>query len=215
MPRAPRQSLGGVVYHVLNRSNARSQIFESPADYAAFEKVLGQARLQTPMRILTYCIMPNHWHLVLRPHRDGDLPLFMRWLTMTHTQRWHAAHRTIGTGHLYQGRYKSFPVETDDHLLRVCLYVERNPVRARLVSRAEHWRHGSLWRKLSGDENLVNLLSEWPTPPPSNYLELVNQFEDERVLARLRDSAHRGWAYGSIQWCSDLRQKEEAAAQLR
>ncbi|MEE8527668.1 MAG: transposase, partial [Gammaproteobacteria bacterium] len=132
--------VGGIVYHVLNRANAKKQIFETTGDYKAFEKTLGEASERVNMRILTYCIMPNHWHLVLWPIKDGDLSKFVGWLTLTHTQRWHAFHDTAGTGHLYQGRFKSFPVQSDEHLLMVCRYVERNPLRAGLVRRAEHWR---------------------------------------------------------------------------
>ena len=126
-----------MVFHVLNRANARATIFEKPEDYAAFERVLREAVDRVEMRVLAYCLMPNHWHLVLWPRRDGDLSKFMGWLTLTHTQRWHAHHRTVGTGHLYQGRYKSFPVQDDEHFLTVCRYVERNGLRANLAPRAD------------------------------------------------------------------------------
>ncbi|HUG92188.1 MAG TPA: hypothetical protein VML55_15210, partial [Planctomycetaceae bacterium] len=85
--------------------------------------------------------MPNHWHLVVWPAGDGDLSEYMRWLTVTHTQRWHAAHHTSGTGALYQGRFKS------EHFLTVCRYVERNALRANLAGSAEAWRWGSLWQR--------------------------------------------------------------------
>ena len=140
MPRRLRFQPGGHVYHVLNRATARSQIFSSEQDYVAFERVLQVAGQRVPVRLLAYCVMPNHWHLLVWPQNDGDLSEYMRWLTVTHTQRWHLAHGTAGTGPLYQGRYKSFPVESDDHFYRVCRYVERNPLRANLVSRAECWR---------------------------------------------------------------------------
>lgn len=81
--------------------------------------------------------MPNHFHLVLWPRTDDELPKFMAWLTTTHSKRWHAFRRTTGIGHVYQGRYKAFPVATDTHFLQLARYVERNPPRARLVSRAE------------------------------------------------------------------------------
>jgi REP element-mobilizing transposase RayT len=103
MPRAPRIAVGGIVYHVLNRANARIPLFETPSDYEAFMKVCMEANDRVPMRILSYCIMPNHWHFVLWPQGDGDLSEFVGWLTLTHTQRWHAAHGTTGSGHLYQG----------------------------------------------------------------------------------------------------------------
>ena len=125
MARRPRSAPGGYVYHVLNRAVARLRLFEKPADYDAFERVLGLARDEHPMRVLGYCLMPNHWHLVLWPRKDGELTAFVRWLTHTHSMRWHAHFHTMGGGHLYQGRFKSFPIERDEHLYSVLRYVER------------------------------------------------------------------------------------------
>jgi putative transposase len=122
--------MGGLVYHVLNRAAGRAMIFEKDADYEAFEGVLEQTHQRFGTRMLSYCVMPNHWHLVLWPRRDDELSETLRWLTVTHTQRRHANRRTGGTGPLYQGRFKSFPVQDDFHLLRVCRYVERNALRA-------------------------------------------------------------------------------------
>ena len=136
MGRPLRATSADVVYHVLNRANARMTLFDDEGDYAAFERVLGQACERGQMRLLAYCVMPNHWHLVVWPRKDGDLSRFMNWLTLTHTQRWHQHRHTVGVGHVYQGRFKSFPVETNEYLLTVCRYVERNPVRAGLVERA-------------------------------------------------------------------------------
>jgi putative transposase len=114
---------------VLNRAAGRQKIFSRAADYLAFEKALGETHARLPVPVLTYVLMPNHFHLALLPRHDGDLSEFMRLLTVTHTQRWHAAHHTAGTGPLYQGRFKSFPIERDEHLLTVLRYIERNPVR--------------------------------------------------------------------------------------
>lgn len=100
MGRLRRITAGGIVYHVLNRANARMPIFDGDGDYAAFEKVLGEAVRRTGMRLLDYILMPNHWHLVLWPDRDGQLSDFVRWLTLTHTQRWHAFRDSAGTGHV-------------------------------------------------------------------------------------------------------------------
>src|SRR5437016_3026846 len=136
MPRPLRQDIGGIVYHVLNRRAARQIMFETDADYFAFEKVLAQAVKKFNMRLLAYCIMGNHWHLVLWPRDDRELSRFMQWLTVTHMRRWHAHRKSVGSGPLYQGRFKSFPVQSDDHLVIVIRYVERNPLRAKLVSRA-------------------------------------------------------------------------------
>ncbi len=145
MPRRPRLSTGGLAYHVLNRRVGRLPLFEKPTDYAAFEKILHEAHRRTGVRIAAYCLMPNHWHLLLWPRTDGELSDVMRWITVTHTQRWHAHRHTSGTGPVYQGRFKSFPVQTDEHFLTVARYVERNAVRAALVSRAEEWQWSSVW----------------------------------------------------------------------
>ena len=138
MPRAIRTDVGNYCYHVINRANARLPIFFKEEDYVLFEQVLEEAKEKYDMRILAYILMPNHFHLVLYPKNDGDLSKFMQWLTLTHTQRWHNQKMTRGTGHLYQGRYKSFLIEEDNHLLSVIRYVERNALRANLVKKAEN-----------------------------------------------------------------------------
>ena len=127
--------------------------------------VLQEALERVPVRLLAYCVMPNHWHLVLWPRKDGDLSRFVGWLSLTHTQRWHAHRHSAGTGHVYQGRFKSFPVQEDDHLLTLCRYVERNALRSGLVRKAELWRWGSLWRRESGTEAQAAILSPWPIGP--------------------------------------------------
>lgn len=139
-------------------------LFEKDADYEAFERVLGEAMEQFPTRLLSYCLMPNHWHLVIWPRKDGELTEFLRWLTHTHVMRWHAHYGTSGTGHLYQGRFKAFPMETDEHFYTVLRYVERNALRANLVNRAEDWRWSSLWRRHFGNAESRKLLSDWPLP---------------------------------------------------
>ena len=147
MGRALRTVAGGLAYHVLNRANARMRIFDKAKDYEAFETILVEAVVRTKMRLLAYCVMPNHWHLVLWPREDGDLSALVGWLTLTHTQRWHAQRHSAGSGHVYQGRFKSFLVASDEYLWTVCRYVERNALRAGLCARAEHWRWSSLWRR--------------------------------------------------------------------
>jgi REP element-mobilizing transposase RayT len=139
MPRSARHAPGGIIYHALNRAVARLPLFQKDGDYEAFERVLALALKKYPIRLLAYCVMPNHWHMVLWPREDGELSAFLRWLTLTHSMRWHTHYHTTGTGHLYQNRFKSFPIEADDHLYTVLRYVERNALRANLVKRAEDW----------------------------------------------------------------------------
>src|SRR5205085_8782614 len=115
-----------------------------PADFQAFEGVLRETRDRTPIRICAYSLMPNHWHLLLWPKHDGDMAAFMQRLTIKHARRWQEHREYAGLGHVYQARYKSFPVQSDEHFFAVARYVERNALRAHLVRRAEEWRWSSL-----------------------------------------------------------------------
>jgi putative transposase len=200
MPRTARHAPGGYVFHVLNRAVARLPLFEQEGDYAAFMRVMAEAYKEHPIRILSYCIMPNHWHMVLWPRQDGDLTEFVRWLTHTHTMRWHAHYHTSGTGHLYQGRFKSFPIESADHLYTVLRYVERNALRANLVKRAEDWRWSSLWARRFGDEAARGILAGWPVAEPREWLSYVNAPQTQAELDALRRSVSRGTPYGSENW---------------
>ncbi len=198
MPRPLRKAESGTVYHVLNRGNARCQIFDSAGDYAAFESVLCEGRRDRDIELLAYCLMPNHWHLVLRPLTDRSLSNYMAWITMTHAQRWHAFRGTAGTGHVYQGRYKSFPVQSDGHFLTLCRYVETNALRAHLVQRAEHWRWCSLWLRLHHTLLGRNLLSTWPVQRPREWLEIINTSAQDTT--EIRECIARGRPLGSPSW---------------
>jgi len=200
MPRRPRLAAGGLVYHVLNRRVGRLPLFDNPADYVAFERILEEASDRMGVRVAAYCLMPNHWHLLLWPRQDGELSEVLRWITVTHTQRWHAHRHTAGTGPVYQGRFKSFPVQTDEHFLTVARYIERNAVRARLVDRAEQWRPSSLWRRTQGDPSLMRFLCDWPIERPRNWVARVNQPETVAELAALRTSVQRGRPFGTEAW---------------
>ena len=215
MGRPLRAAAGGVIYHVWNRANGRQAIFEKTGDYDAFERVLAEAHTQVPMRTLAYCVMPNHWHLVLWPRRDGDLSRFMAWLALTHTQRWHAHHHSTGSGHLYQGRFKSFPVEANGHFLTVCRYVERNPLRAGLVVRAEEWRWSSLWRRSKGPRQGTAWLATWPLPRPQAWVEWTNEPQTGAELEALRRCVARGQPYGSESWVQRITRRLSLEGTLR
>ncbi len=190
-----------MVFHVLNRGNARNPLFFEDSDYEAFEKVMAETMEHVPMRVLGYCLMPNHWHLVLWPIHDGDLARFVQRLTTTHVRRWHLYRQTVGSGHLYQGTYKSFPIEDDDHLLTVMRYVERNPVRPTLVSRAEEWRWSSLWRWLNqGVDRDKPALCPWPIARPTDWVARVNRAISKKELEAVRVSVLRGRPFGGEDW---------------
>jgi putative transposase len=198
MARRARCTDAGYVYHVLNRAVGRATLFDKAADYAAFEKVLRQAWERLGTRLLAYVLMPNHWHLVLWPARDGELSSYAQWLTVTHVRRWHEHRHTRGTGPLYQGRFKSFPVQQDDHFFTLCRYVERNPLRAQLVARAEQWRWSSLWHRCRATG--VPWLSDGPLALPEDWLAYVNGVETEGELAVVRSSVLRGAPFGDEVW---------------
>ena len=201
MPRRPRVNTGGFPYHVLNRAVGRGLLFNKPADYESFEKALAQTHDRLPVRIASYCLMPNHWHLVLWPQGDGDLSEFMRLLTVTHTQRWHAHHHSAGTGPLYQGRFKSYPIQQDSHFLSVCRYVERNALRARKVERAQNWQWcGFSRRMLAEPPSWLLPTGDWPVPFPSDWAARVNRPQSQKELIALQNSLKRGRPYGDDRW---------------
>ena len=202
MGRPLRATPGGLIYHALNRANTRQPIFKKDEDYQAFERILVETQERVGMRILAYCLMPNHWHLVVWPREDGELSQFVGWLTLTHTQRWHAHRHSAGSGHVYQGRFKSFPIQEDEHLYTVNRYVERNALRAKLSRRAEQWRWGSLfrWERNSAEDR--KLLSAWPVPRLPGWLAHVNQPQTEAELAAIRQSVNRGCPFGSEAWAT-------------
>jgi len=204
MGRPKRADDGGLIYHVLNRANARMTIFAKDADYEAFEGVLEEAVERTRTRLLSYCVMPNHWHLIVWPRHDGELSRFVGWLTLTHTQRWHANRNTRGSGHVYQGRFRSFPVQGDGHFFTACRYVERNALRANLVERAEEWRWCSLHRRKSSKASGASWLSAWPLERPRRWLKLVNTAETEAELAALRRAVQRGCPFGEASWSAKM-----------
>ena len=204
MARTNRVDVGGEIYHVLNRTNGRVKIFSSVTEYEHFEGLLLEGVALTGMRILAYCIMPNHWHLVLQPKNDGDLSAFMRWITTTHVRQRRVVTKSVGSGHLYQGTYKSFLVESDKHLVDLIRYVEQNPLRATLVDKAEQWQWSSLFRRKRGKVQDKKLLSPLPTSLPSNYRASVNTILTASQLQTIRQSITKSAPYGSEVWSAKI-----------
>jgi putative transposase len=220
MPRAPRRMPQGYAYHVLNRAAGQRAIFADPLDAARFVTVLAQAVERTPEAgLLAWCLMPNHWHLVFHPSSDDVLQPMLHWLTLTHTQRHRAVYRTAGEGHLYQGRYRSFPIATDEHLLVVLRYVERNPVRAGLVRGAAEWRWSSATPTVRDAEPPRPGLSPWPIERPHEWLAFVDQpltpAEEADQRQKLRRATRRGSPLGDSEWALATAARLGLAATLR
>ena len=172
MARSKRVTLANHVYHVMNRAAKHAVLFENASDYRQFELTLEAALARFPMRILAYCMMPTHFHLLLWPRGDGDLSRFVHWLTATHARRWNDMHGSVGYGAVYHSRFRCVWVENDEHLLKAWRYIERNPLSADLVVSAEDWRWGSLWRRLRGPH--PHPLCEGPVRLPDDWVDVLN-----------------------------------------
>jgi putative transposase len=204
MPRQPRVDEADGIYHALNRGNGRQSIFRKPEDYQAFLRTLADGLAKYPVELFAFCLMPTHWHLVVRPRQDGMMGRMLRWVTATHTQRYHAHYQTAGGGHLYQARFKSFPIQDDEHFLVVCRYVERNALRAGLVARAEAWEYGSLWRWRQRPEPEPVILSRWPIPRAPDWVARVNKPLSEKESEAVRRSIERNRPFGDESWTEEL-----------
>lgn len=198
MARRRRVAPGGFVYHVVNRAAGRLVLFESSSDFAAFEYLLRDVLMRTRMRIIAYCLMRNHWHLLLWPMVDGDLTTFMHRLTTTHARRWVLAHDAVGRGAVYQSRFKSIPVQSTCHLLTVWRYVERNPLRANLVNSAQDWDWSSL--SLTRDRRKAPVLCASPVERPSSWVDFVNTPQTDAELAAIRGAINSGEPFGDADW---------------
>jgi putative transposase len=203
MPRPPRIIVPQWCYHFINRANQKSRIFHEASDYDAFIELIGEAQSRVCVPILAYCLMPNHVHFVVRPESGEELTEWAHWLFSSHAHRYHARHDS--SGHVWQGRFKTFAIQGDQHLLTVMRYVERNALAGNLVVRAEDWRWGSLrWRQQSA---VPLALAECPIDLPSYWLDYVNDPQTAVELAEIRTCVNRQRPFGSEDWVSAATQR--------
>jgi len=227
MPRTGRAETGGICCHVLNRGNGQLEVFHGEEDYTGFVELIGRACDRVDMRVLAWCLMPNHFHLVLRPRADGDLAAWMQWLMTSHVRRHHRRHGT--SGHVWQGRFKSFPVEhrrpsrqqrqqgvieTGEPLFEVIRYVERNPLRAGLVRRAEDWPWSSLRWALGLADGPAWVSPSW-LERPRDWAAQVNRPQTDAELAAMRRCLERGRPFGSESWVQRIAERLGLESTLR
>ena len=190
MPRLPRSFQSGLVYHVINRGNGQAKVFHKPRDYEAFIGLLAAAKQRTPVRLFAFCLMPNHFHLVVEAGTSLDLSRFMQWLMTSHVRRYHRHYES--SGHVWQGRFKSFPIQRDEHLLTVLRYVRQNPVRAGLASTESGWPWSSAKR--------VDLVD----PCPAEDSGEANVLSAGQIQL-LRQCVNGQRPFGSMEWLRTLK----------
>ena len=209
MPRTARASVGGICYHAINRGNNRARIYHADRDYEGFIELMVRACRRIPMRVPGFCLMPNHFHLVLWPYGDGDLSRWMQWLLTSHVRRYHSLRGT--TGRVWQGRFKAFPIQDDAHFLTVLRYVERNPLRAGLVEQAHHWP----WSSLSTTRSKLNLPNGGPLKHPPGWTAYVNTPVTPAEMEAVRQCVSRDAPYGDPNWAERTAKQLGLEASMR
>lgn len=188
MPRTARGHLDEGIFHIINRGNGRATVFKKDSDYRAFVSLLGAAKQRIPTRVFAFCLMPNHFHMVAQSVAGG-MSAFIHWLLTTHVRRYHVHYGT--TGHVWQGRFKSFEISQDEHFLTVVRYVVSNPVRAGLVSHPSDWRWSSL--------RFPAFVDPWPVTQPSDWPQVLARALPDEEVATLRASVVRQVPFGRSQ----------------
>jgi putative transposase len=209
MPRLPRPVADGLVYHALNRGNNRQAVFASAQDHQAFLQALAQTQLRYPFRLYAYCLMTNHFHLVLEPEAGQSVSRILQSLTVAHTWRFHKRHGSLG--HVWQGRFKSPVIQDDDHLLTVVRYVESNPLRAGMVTDLiRHPWSSYAFHALGRADPLLRELPGWDilrssaTARQRRWRTWLHTPLSQRELAALRRSVTSGRPFGSEAWVGEI-----------
>jgi putative transposase len=189
MPRTARQLVDGGIYHLINRGNGQQQVFHKDRDYQAFTELLAEMNDCYAIELLAWCLMTNHYHLVVRPHKAELLSKGMHWFQSTHVRRYHRHYGS--SGHLWQGRYKCFAIDDSDQLLAVIRYVEANPVRAGMVDSAADWPWSSHRHRLgTGSKGACPLSSTLPIALPQPWTAYVDTPMTESEVFRMRNKSH-------------------------
>lgn len=205
MPRRSLAETAGLTFHVMNRGVRRLQLCGDDDEYELLLTSFAKAWPRAPVDIFAYCLMPNHFHFVLRPAADGQLAEFMRLGTLRHSRSWHWRRGSVGSGHVYQGRYRAFPIQTERYFLTVCRYVESNALRASLVSRAEEWPWSSFAARQKSRHVLP--LCEWPISRPNHWVDVLNEPCADDKFTDIRHSLSHSTPLGEPAWRTPLAER--------
>lgn len=196
MPRIERGLAANGIYHVINRGNGRQEVFHKEKDYDAFIKIMEEAKTRYSVEIFAYCLMPNHFHIAVKPKKGEELSRWMQWLMTSHVRRYHRHYES--SGHVWQGRYKSFIIQKDSHLMMVLRYIEGNPVRAKLVRSATEWQWSSHNETLGKVQRMLTDIA--PFDLPEEWGQYVDTPFYEADLDCLRRSVNRQTPFGDAAW---------------
>jgi putative transposase len=210
MPRIMRGLVDGLTYHILNRGNGGQAIFHKEGDYKAFIELMKEAKGRNPIKIFAYCLMPNHFHLILHPEHAQELSKWMQWLMTSHVRRYHRHYNS--SGHVWQGRYKSFVVQEDSYLLALLRYVEGNPLRAGLVGTAKDWPWSSCRERIGENYHFID---QSPIDLPENWDKYINEPLGQNEIEEVRRSVNRQAPYGSLGWQKKIAREIGVESTLR
>ncbi len=211
MPRIARGLGDGIIYHILNRGNGKQTIFHNDNDYRVFIKIMKEAKKKYPIKIFSYCLMPNHFHFVLMPIQAEALSKFMQWLMTSYVRRYHSFYQT--SGHIWQGRFKSFSIQEDVYLFNVLRYIESNPVRVGLVKSAREWPWSS-HLELINKKNFF-LIDDLPLKLPCDWAQFVDNPIVEKETTELLGCIKRCSPYGAPEWKSKISKELGLESTLR
>ncbi|PHR53871.1 MAG: transposase [Arcobacter sp.] len=195
MPRVARALADDQIYHIINRGNRREKIFHDEYDFTKILELFSKAKDRFRIKIYAYCLMDNHYHLVLYTEYGKSLSECMQWIGTSYVRYYNKRYKT--SGHLWQGRYKSFIVQKESYFISLIKYVEANPLRANIVKDASEYKYSSLIQRDRKEQNLLDAL---PVEIPSNWIDFVNDVEKESDIEIIRNSINRQAPLGEQGW---------------
>lgn len=196
MTRYKRICQPGLIYHVINRSNNGKQIFNDDQDYYQYLDIIYRFKIKYKFKLFSYCLMNNHIHLLIQTSGDKEnISKIMQAITVSHTRHYHLKNKTYG--HIWQGRFKSPIVSNDNYFLKVMNYIERNPVKAKIVMNVENYKWSS--HKLNirledsklidrNDNFLFQSLGNDDKQRIDKYKKLISKDLDENSINEIKKS---------------------------